>query len=70
MLTNTDIQTICGPKTNAKFNALELTPVGTVAGIRFYEHPIFGDESPLIVKTKRGWIVTTHWETPTIEDFQ
>jgi len=39
--------------------------IGTVGGIRFHEHPIFGDEAPLIAKIEGRWVKTCFYELPT-----
>lgn len=44
--------------------------IGMVLGIRFYEHPILGDESPLIAVTKDYCGVTEFYELPTREDIE
>ena len=54
-----------GPEESRQFVRPNLTHVGTVAGVRFYEHPIHGDESPLIAKFNGDWVATFFWE---IED--
>lgn len=41
--------------------------IGVVAGIRFYEHPIFGDEYPLIAVIKEKCGLTNFWEIPSLE---
>ena len=51
-----------------KLLSLNPTRIATVMGIKFYEHPTYGDESPLLAivngKVKR----TDFWETPETED--
>lgn len=44
--------------------------IGNVAGVRFYEHPYYGDESPLLAyDTRTGqWGVSHWWELPRFED--
>ena len=42
--------------------------IGVVAGIRFYEHPAYGDESPLIADTGTEFGLTDFWELPDIAD--
>jgi len=39
--------------------------IGTVAGVRFHEHPTFGDEAPLIAKIDGRWVKTCFYELPT-----
>ena len=52
-----------------KFMDRKPTRIGTVAGVRFYEHPELGDEGFLIVITRRGTIaVSNFWELPEVED--
>lgn len=51
------------------FLAKKPTLIGCVAGHRFYEHPTYGDESPLIMITPDGKVKRSdHWELPAIED--
>jgi hypothetical protein len=55
---------------NAK-NFLAKNPVliATVAGIRFYECPVRGDESPLRYITPEGKLKTSDfWEAPSLEE--
>lgn len=43
--------------------------IGTVAGHTFYEHPTYGDESPLVVIGLDGKVkVSDFWEMPARED--
>ena len=43
--------------------------IGAIAGHTFYEHPIYGDESPLMVITPEGKIKRSEfWELPTLEE--
>ena len=52
-----------------KFLALKPTLIATVAGNRFYEHPILGDEAPLTVITSDGRKKSTDfWEAPDYAD--
>lgn len=44
------------------------THIGTVGNVRFYEHPIHGDESPLIAETKTEFGLTDFWELPEITE--
>ena len=40
--------------------------IGTGAdGVRFYEHPTQGDESPLLAKIAGNVVLTDMWEVPT-----
>lgn len=51
------------------FLAKQPTLIGVVAGISFYEHPFYGDESPLICITRNGKVKKTDfWELPTIDE--
>jgi len=61
---------ITGPKTTARWNKMKPTFIGTVAGIRFFEHPTVGDESPLVIfdSNIKRWVITEFWEVPGIED--
>ena len=38
------------------------TLVGTVNGVRFYEHPVYGDEAPLVMVTETRCGLTDFWE--------
>ena len=39
------------------------TYIGSAGGRKFYEHPIYGDESPMIERVGEGqYISTTFWE--------
>lgn len=51
-----------------KYDNLNPTHIGTVGGIRFHEHPTRGDESALIVRTTKRWVITSFWDMPTLED--
>jgi len=52
-----------------KFLEMNPTYISTVVGIKFYEHPVYGDESPLIAITQCGKKKTTDfWESPTTDD--
>ena len=43
--------------------ALEPTYIGSVNGRRFYEHPLYGDETTMIEKVAYGRYVSTEfWE--------
>ena len=42
--------------------------IGTTCGIRFYEHPIYGDEAPLVVMVSGVMVETDFWEVPDAED--
>ena len=53
---------------SARITALNPTHIGTVAGIRFFEHPTKGDESPMIVKSNGIWHLTDFWDMPTLEE--
>lgn len=45
------------------------TLIGTVSGIRFYEHPYLGDEAPLIAVLPDGTMGDTDfWELPSIDE--
>ena len=48
-----------------KFFNRNPTLLGSVSGIHFYEHPVYGDESPLVAKLPDGTVgLTCHWEVP------
>jgi len=42
--------------------------VGVVAGVRFYEHPTRGDESPLMVLRDGRLVPSPYWELPTLDE--
>tara|TARA_R100000742_G_C4261904_1_gene79709 strand:- start:208 stop:414 length:207 start_codon:yes stop_codon:yes gene_type:complete len=46
--------------------------IGTVKGFKFYEHPLYGDEEPLMVVTpdKEFLEFTEFYELPTIDDIE
>lgn len=44
------------------------TLIGNVKGIRFYEHPIYGDSLPLIIEKNDEWYLTEFWELPEPDD--
>lgn len=48
-----------------RFMAKKPTYIGTVHGVDLYEHPVLGDESPLVAITPAGRVLSTeHWELP------
>lgn len=49
-------------KQHARIEALTPTYIGMIEGWPAYEHPVFGDESPLIVKVNGRWCKTDQWE--------
>lgn len=55
---------------NAKaFLAMEPALMGQVAGVYFYEHPVHGDESPMMMITREGKLKTSCWfEMPSYEE--
>lgn len=65
MLNLGHIETVCGPKTNKRFNEAKPTHIGTTGGVQFFEHPFKGDESPLIVNHDGKWFITVFWDMPT-----
>ena len=44
--------------------------IGTVAGIQFYEHPIMGDECPLVAIQGEHCGLTEFYELPTHDDIE
>lgn len=53
----------------AKRVAKEATLIGSVCGVPFYEHPVHGDESPLLYITKDGRVkLSDFWEMPTVDE--
>lgn len=59
---------IVKPYNREKVMADNPTLVGVVGGIKFYEHPKFGDESPLIADTGDQFGLTDFWELPSLSD--
>ena len=61
---------ITGPKTSARWNETEMTYIGAVNGVSFYEHPTQGDEAPLVIFQANisRWVITDFWEVPGIEE--
>lgn len=55
------------PKTEkAKRLVTEATYIGAVDGVPFYEHPVYGDESPLLYINHEGKVkLSDHYELPT-----
>lgn len=55
---------------NAKhFLSHNPTMLGRVNGVDLYEHPIHGDEWPLVAITADGRVkVTAHWEVPAADE--
>jgi len=47
-----------------KVMATKPTLMGVVIGIKFYEHPVFGDEVPLIADTDKQFGLSEFWEIP------
>jgi hypothetical protein len=53
----------------AAFLARKPTLIGIVAGNYFYEHPTYGDESPLVMISSEGNVrLSDHYELPDIWD--
>jgi len=48
---------------------LKPTRIGTVNGVRFYEHPIYGDEAPLVMVTKTHCGLTDFWEMSDVHNY-
>lgn len=44
------------------------THLGTVNGVRYFEHPRYGDESPLLANLDGVWYITDFWEVPDLSD--
>ena len=48
-----------------KLAVVEDAYIGTVNGVRYYEHVEHGDESPLVAVDQRGRVyISDHWELP------
>lgn len=56
------------PINKAKTMALNPTLIGIVNGVRFYEHPIYGDESTLIASKGDMFGISDFWELPDITE--
>ena len=53
-----------------KFKEHNPTYIGTMAGHKYYEDPIYGDEAPLKVITPEGELKTSiWWEMPDDVDY-
>jgi hypothetical protein len=53
----------------AKRVVSEGTFIGVVAGVPFYESPIYGDESPLLYITKDGRVKRSgFWDMPNLTE--
>lgn len=53
----------------AKRIAKEGTLIGSVCGVPFYEHPVYGDEVPLLYITKDGRAkLSDFYEVPTVDE--
>lgn len=51
------------------FMSRKPTFIGRVNGIDLYEHPVYGDESPLVAMTAEGLVKrTSNWELPDAMD--
>lgn len=49
----------------AKLIESKATLIGAVCGVPFYEHPVFGDDCPLLYITKCGMVrLSDYWELP------
>lgn len=44
--------------------------IGTVAGIKFYEHPTRGDESPLMILKDGKLVRSPFWELPDLAEVE
>lgn len=51
-----------GEKTQDKITAEKPFFIGRVAGFSFYEHPIMGDETTMLVKFDGVWYLSDQWE--------
>ncbi len=59
------------PIDKEKFFTKNPTLLNKVLGIKFYEHPIYGDEATLVVILPTGECgVTDFWEVPTAEELE
>ena len=53
-----------------KFLSRNPTLIGVVGHVRFYEHPAYGDEHPLVqIDSRTGKVsVSDHWELPSLDE--
>ncbi len=52
-----------------RFARLNPTLIGSVLGHYFYEHPVHGDESPLVMIKPNGDLLVSDWyELPTLTE--
>lgn len=51
-----------------EFLAAKPTLICTVAGVRFYEHPVYGDEYPLVAIVGGKKKTTSFLEVPTLDE--
>jgi hypothetical protein len=57
------------PLNKSKVMAMKPPHAGTVAGVKFYEHPTKGDESPLIADVSGGKFgISSFWEVPDMDE--
>ena len=47
------------------YEITDATKIGTVAGKSFYAHPIFGDESDLLIEIDGALYHSGEWDLPT-----
>jgi hypothetical protein len=57
-----------GATMSTKIDNFNPTHIGTVSGIRFFEHPMYGDDSQMIVKQDGNWNLTVFWEPPDFDE--
>ena len=53
---------------NDKCNAANPTHMGTVMGVRFFEHPSHGDEAPMFACIDGDWYLSTCYEIPSLDE--
>lgn len=59
---------ISTPLSFDKVMARNPTLMGTTMGFKFYEHPVHGDESPMIISDGTKCGISHYWEVPSIEE--
>lgn len=56
------------PKGDQNMKNEKATLIGIVAGVKYYENPVLGDEAPLMVKVNGELIETDYWELSDADD--
>ncbi|MBU8902240.1 MAG: hypothetical protein KOO69_05840 [Victivallales bacterium] len=58
------IENLSKLKNQEQINALKPERIGTVNGVTYYEHPVYGDEAPLIINKAGFWYYSDELELP------